>query len=269
MSDVQDARYLKILLDRIETCKTYKPKFGQGVGTGLSLDEFTVLYSADPFYAWFGLDHPLMYAAHKAAGGITSVYRQIGIGVEHLFRQILSDTLGLSLAQAAWSYVVQTSSGASRTLSLDGRIQTGDIQDPVRREHFQTWLHNASALTQVSPEISHVLKGAVFEVRQGYKSKDSKRQNADISNAATAYANGYLPVVLLLSQQIDLDVLTRYQLQRWLVLRGFIGSSAIESTYAFMRLVVGYDLAAFFERNHPVLKSTIIDVLNTLLSSHD
>jgi len=30
------------------------------------LQEFQALYQADPFYNWFGLDNPLMYAAHKA-----------------------------------------------------------------------------------------------------------------------------------------------------------------------------------------------------------
>jgi hypothetical protein len=34
------------------------------------------MYGADPFCSWVGLDSPLMYAAHKAAGGMTSVYRQ-------------------------------------------------------------------------------------------------------------------------------------------------------------------------------------------------
>ena len=43
----------------------------------------------------------------------------------------------------------------------------------------------------------------MFEVRPGYKSKDSKRQNADVSNAANAYTHQYLPVVVLLSTQID------------------------------------------------------------------
>lgn len=46
-------------------------------------------------FSWFGLEHPLVYAAHKAAGGITSVSRQIGIGCE-LFRAVLMDALGLS-----------------------------------------------------------------------------------------------------------------------------------------------------------------------------
>ena len=95
MENSLDEKYLKILIDRIEVCKSYKPKFGQG-GDGVSLEAFRTLYSSDPFYAWFGLDNVLMYAAHKAAGGITSVYRQIGLGGEELFRQLLQDHLGLT-----------------------------------------------------------------------------------------------------------------------------------------------------------------------------
>ncbi|MCX6277959.1 MAG: hypothetical protein NT004_07665 [Bacteroidetes bacterium] len=77
---------------------------------GVSLSGFLKLYGSDPFYSWIGLDSSLMYAAHKAAGGMTSVR-----------------------------------------------------QTPKN--------------------------GVVFEVRQGYKSKDSKRQNADIDNATVAWAN--------------------------------------------------------------------------------
>ena len=83
----------------------YKPKFGQGgKGSGVSLEEFQTLYRADPFCSWFGLDNPLMYAAHKAAGGMTSVYRQIGIGCEKLFRTILQDAFDLTDEEANWSY---------------------------------------------------------------------------------------------------------------------------------------------------------------------
>jgi len=70
---------------------TYKPKFGQGREGGLTADEFTTIYGADPFYHWLGLDSPLMYAAHKAAGGMTSVYRQIGIASQWIFNQVLQD----------------------------------------------------------------------------------------------------------------------------------------------------------------------------------
>lgn len=76
-----DTAYLELVLQPIKACAHYKPKFGQGVkGAGLTLAQFQELYRGDSFYSWFGLDNPMMYAAHKAAGGMTSVYRQIGAG---------------------------------------------------------------------------------------------------------------------------------------------------------------------------------------------
>ena len=87
-----EEKYIEMFLDPIRKCKDYKPKFGKSQNAdGVSLDGFLKLYGADPFYAWIGLDSGLMYAAHKAAGGMTSIYRQIGIGCEHLFREILID----------------------------------------------------------------------------------------------------------------------------------------------------------------------------------
>lgn len=75
------------------------------------MSEFQDLYQNDPFYEWFGLANPLMYAAHKAAGGMTSVYRQIGIGCERLFRAILRDCLDLSAEDVKWSYEIPTAGG--------------------------------------------------------------------------------------------------------------------------------------------------------------
>ena len=43
---------LKKFLDPLKVCKRYKPKFGQGnKEEGVTLDQFMVLYGADPFYA--------------------------------------------------------------------------------------------------------------------------------------------------------------------------------------------------------------------------
>lgn len=80
----------------MRVCAQYRPKFRRGKGEGLSREQFQALYQADPFYNWFELDNPLMYAAHKAAGGMTSVYRQIGIGCEYVVRLALQDSLDLS-----------------------------------------------------------------------------------------------------------------------------------------------------------------------------
>lgn len=104
--------------------------------------------------------------------------------------------------------------------------------------------------------------------RQGYKSKDSKRQNADVANAAAAYSQAYLPVVVLLSTQIDPDVASRYEAAKWVLLRGRIGvASSLVSTYSFARDVLGYDLAAFFERNQETLRTELASILETLLTT--
>ncbi|MEW6130288.1 MAG: hypothetical protein AB1757_24850 [Acidobacteriota bacterium] len=262
---VQQAKYLEILIKKIEICRNYKPKFGQG--KEVSLEEFQTLYGTDPFYSWFGMDDSLIYAAHKAAGGITSLYRQVGIGCEQLFRQILQDQLGLTNEQVRWAYELQADVGKVRTLSLDGRIEIEDIASKEYRTKVTDWLTQAVAKKSLDAKIASALKGAVFEVRQGYKSKDSKRQNADISNAGIAYAQGYLPVVLMLSTQIDSDVAERYAHAGWLILRGNLDESPISSTYAFCKRVLKYDLAAFLKTNSMQLKRIVEQVVESLLKA--
>lgn len=264
-----DTTYLNIIMRRLLVCKTYKPKFGQRSKAGLSLQEFRELYAADAFYSWFGLDDSTVYTAHRAAGGITSVYRQIGIGCEELFRQILIDHLGLNLNQVNWSYEISKRGGGARKLSLDARILLSDIPLPNKRDSISHWISQAARHLDIAPAIARAIQGTVFEVRQGYKSKDSKRQNADIANASMAYSQGYLPVVLLLSAQMDNDIIERYERERWLLLQGFTSGHSISSTYTFLSEVIGYDLAAFFQRNSDTLKATIGEVLETLLRSDD
>jgi hypothetical protein len=263
-----DARYIKTVLDPVRKCAHYKPKFGQGAkGSGLTLEQFRSLYQGDPFYNWFGLDNPLMYAAHKAAGGMTSVYRQIGIGCERLFRLILQDSLGLTAQDVVWSYETVGSNGKKRTLHLDGRIPLDKLTNTEQRERFHAWMRGSADRLGVDAGVFKSLTGTIFEVRQGYKSKDSKRQNADIANAATAYTKAYFPCALILSAQIDGDILLRYRAEKWSVLTGVVGTNdPLSSTYDFMRDVIGYDLAAFFDRNSVALRTEIDAVLKALLA---
>lgn len=263
----QDQTYLNLLLQAVRICADYRPNFGQGRKGGLTKQEFSQLYGSDPFYSWFGLDSPLMYTAHRVAGGMTSIYRQIGIGCQWVFNQILRDTLGLTEEDANWFYMVPGLPLKERKLSLDGRIPL----KAVDHEHLSIvtgWLKDAAEKLALESDTTEALKGAVFEVRQGYKSKDSKRQNADVSNASNAYAHQYLPVVALLSNQIDNDVAMRYQRARWLLLRGTVDGSTTDSTYVFLRDVVGYDLAAFFAKNSVMLRTEINIVLEKLLSEY-
>jgi len=267
MNDKNDSRYLQAILTPIRVCAKYRPKLGQGAGSGYSLEAFQAHYQADPFYNWFGLDNPLMYAAHKAAGGMTSIYRQIGIGCEQLFRLVLQDTLHLSDDSVRWSYETVGANNKKRMLHLDGRVSFDEVADVAARARFKEWMKSTAASVGVADNVFASLTGTIFEVRQGYKSKDSKRQNADISNAATAYIKGYLPCAVILSGQIDSDILVRYRAEKWSVLTGIMGiNDPMRSTYDFMRDVIGYDLAAFFERHAQTLRKEIDDVLKVLLT---
>ena len=256
---------LKKFLDPLKICKRYKPKFGQGNREeGVSLSQFLDLYGDDPFYAWCGLDSELMYAAHKAAGGMTSVYRQIGKGCESLFREIIIDVTGYTdRASAAWSYKTKSSAGKDKTLSLDGRLEFDDIRNTNVKERVNAWVAEYCGILGAKTP-AH---GAVFEVRQGYKSKDSKRQNGDIDNIAVAWAQGYMPVFAIFSSQIDGDLVLRYRNSRGGILVGRTDGPSTVSLFAFCREVLEFDLSEFFRRNSPVIKREVHETLEALLNA--
>lgn len=102
--NAEDKQYVAALLDPLKQCMSYKPAFGMGRGDGVTFEQFEKLYGADPFYSSLGLQSSEVYAAHKTAGGLTSVYRQLGVGVERLFRLVISKSLGLDDKQLNWSY---------------------------------------------------------------------------------------------------------------------------------------------------------------------
>jgi hypothetical protein len=200
---------------------------------------------------------------------MTSIYRQLGKGGERLFRQVIQDQLGLSADQAMWSYTTPGQGGRTRKLALDGRIDFGDIRNPAARSRVERWAGGIASQLDLAADFTSQMKGVVFEVRQGYKSADSKRQNADVANASNAYASLYIPSLALLSTQINEAVAARYVAARWLLLTGTTQGSALDSTYSFTRDVLGYDLAAFFERNSARFRELLEQIVTNLLSPTD
>ena len=150
---------------------------------------------------------------------------------------------------------------------MDGRIALNDVRDAAARNRLEQWVQETYEKVLLPSEVRPQIRGVVFEVRQGYKSKDSKRQNADIANAAKAYSHLYVPALLLFSTQIDGDVAHRYRLANWVLLTGTLRGSPTASAYTFCRDVVGYDLANFFTRFSPRIKAEVENVLKTLLSA--
>ena len=260
-----EAIYLRKFLDPLKICKKYKPKFGKGnKEEGLNLEQFINLYNTDPFYSWCGLNSNLMYSAHKAAGGMTSIYRQIGKGCENLFKEIIFNSLEYSERTfVEWSYKTQTKAGKEKKLSLDGRILFSEIKNNVIKKNVINWTKEYCNIINANfPE-----NGIVFEVRQGYKSKDSKRQNADIDNIAVAWSQDYLPVFAIFSGQIDNDLVLRYKNSRGGVIVGNLTGSSYESLFAFFKEILNYDLENFFCKNTEIIKKEMHDTLEVLLNA--
>ena len=259
----KDEKYFELFLAPLRVCAEYLPAFGVSAGEGLKLADFQALYGADEFYSWIGLDSPLVYAAHKASGGMTSIYRQIGIGSERLLREIVKDAFLLRQEDVEWKYEYQKTKKQKAFHYLDARISVENLRkSDVSR--VNEWLSLAKKRTHGDSRTN--LKGAIFEIRQGYKSADSKRQNADLRFGARAYQVGHLPVVAVLSSQVSETVIGRYRDSGMLVMTGVHSSDPTLSTFAFFKEVVGYDLEQFFVRSSPKIKAVIHALIEQLLS---
>ncbi len=246
-------------------CLTYKPAFG--TSAPVSELEFVGRYAADFFYNSVGLAIEEMYIAHKAAGGITSFYRQLGVACEVLTQSVFIRELGIIRADVRWTYQLATGGvGSDRTLTLDARLAPNEVTDEKRRQIIQQWLLGAATAVNIEPNIAKQLNGAVFEVRQGYKSADSKRQNADLSFGIHALKAGYLPCLLVFSGQISEAVAARYRNAGLYVLLGSSSGQAHMDTREFFRDVIGWDLVNWLDTNGAAIRAELELIVKYLLS---
>ena len=264
---MDDSFLLEVFLDPLRLCAEFAPAFGRGKDNRVNtVEEFREIYDADVFYSWVGLSNPLMYAAHKSAGGMTSIYRQLGTGCERVFREVVKAALHLSEDQVTWSYSYKKERGKDGTHTLDARIELSDISDASKQHAVTEWMRSTHTASSGSSTPGVRLNGAVFEIRQGYKSADSKRQNADLRFGMRAYQAGLLPVVAVFSNQVSMSTIQRYRADQIVVLTGVESQNPSESTFAFAKHVLGYDLSEFFRRNSQAIKTEVDEVLTALLT---
>ena len=262
---VNEELCMAIIENTLSVCDRYKPKFGVGKSKGLSFDQFREIYSSDAFYSWFGLSSSRVYATHKAAGGLTSIYRQIGTAMERIFRLVLKEQLDVTEDDCTWKYSPPNS---NRVLKLDGRIELEQLKKTakVRKRRVRQWLEKATEKIHLQHR-GIPFRGVVFECRQGYKSKDAKRQNADLDNATSIIGHNYLPCIALFSRQMDSDIAERYIQHHWLLLKGTLDGTSLDSVYVFMREILDYDLADFFERNQSRIIRQMDSILEKILQA--
>ena len=264
----RDTKYVGLLLKPLEECKKYKPVFGKidADEEEVTIDAFRSIYGADPLYHWVGLDEDLMYAAHKAAGGMTSIYRQLGIGCERLVRAIIADEFDLDTEQLAWSYKYETDRGKVATHTLDARVDVNHIRSKGGKKRVSDWLQKMGKTRGLTNERMAALHGVVLEVRQGYMSADSKRQQADLRFGVRSYNENYLPMIMIMSMQVSEMVCARYRSNQVAVLTGTPSNDEMISSLAFVNNVIGYDITGFFTRNTKMLRAEFGGVLRAILT---
>lgn len=206
---------------------------------------------ADPFMDWLGLNLPILIEVRERAGRQTSISRQVGLGCERLLLRLIQDKFGVPAESCGWSQVVE---GQRRT--LDACIRFTFVSE--RQIELAAWVREACLLLN----IPLAQTGVVFEVRQGHKSGDSKRQLGDKKNAARAREEGFLPVMLVFSTQLPAATHRRYQKDGWLVLTGRLGGGPLRSTYAFFHEVLGFDMAGFLEDHQEEFKSIVQSIMH-------
>jgi hypothetical protein len=255
-------RYLAYLTDAIRVSATQPPQFG--TGKPVTFEQFKTLYGGDPFYSWLGLDSEYLYTAHHAGAAMTSLYRKLGDGCQNLFRAIIRDQFGVSDEQAKWSYTIPKPGGRKTTRELDGYIDILEFPESEALDRFRVWLGDAKEAlrARLNP------RGAVFEVRQGYKSQDAKRSTGDVDNAGQIALQSSLPVLAVFSRQLPTPIARRYHANGWLILSGDLDGDALSSTYAFSKLIMGFDLAAFLDSNVESLRTETLRVFEGLLTEY-
>jgi len=196
---------------------------------------------------------------------MTSLYRKLGDGCQNLFRAIIRDQFRVDDHQARWAYEIPKAGGKKTTRELDGYIDILEFPESEALDRFKVWLGGAKARldAKLSP------RGAVFEVRQGYKSQDAKRSTGDVDNAGQIALQSCLPVLAVFSRQLPVQIARRYRSNGWLILSGEVADDPLASTYGFSKSVMGFDLAGFLSEHVQELRAQTERVFQGLLTESE
>lgn len=246
----RDEWYLSVLTDPVKATRHCEPLFGRRGQRGVDLDEFQSIYGADLFYRTCGLNDPAVYAAHRAASVMTSMYRQLGKGARQLIRAILCDSFGVTDDEATWKVRGQDLGCVVRL-----RGDAGGAADIALRD----WLSGIDAS----------FGGVAIEVRQGMKTADARREHSYVeANAKSAVEQGLMPVLLLLSAQANEAAMDGYRAAGWQVLLGDTNGSIYDSSYGFIQFVTAFDLEDFLIQNHRRIDAEVGGVLRDVFADY-
>ena len=70
---------------------------------------------------------------------------------------------------------------------------------------------------------------------------------------------------MVMSAQIDDDIVARYAAAKWMILQGYIGTSPLVSTFSFFDQIIGFDFVQFMTDNQEYFQGEIQRILEKLM----
>lgn len=245
-----DKRLYDITVGHLGKLGNYTP--GPVKKAGGTVSKLRQKYANDPLYSIFGLDSPEYIAATLSGGTITSIHRKLGDIYEECVRTVFMDRLRLSVDQINYSATIRSGDGEEHR-SADVCLLFEHLADGDRRRIDSYCRQEIKHLTD-KPRIT--LAGVGMEIRHCYQTGDSKRAQADEALARHFFLSGILPMMPLFCDQSNRSIISRYR-SVWIIKQGM-------DSYEMVKIISGYDLYDFLNRNKDDFRRPVLDLLRGL-----
>lgn len=213
-------------------------------------------YAKDPLFSRFNLDTQEFVLAKSGGGLVTSIHRKVGDLVEKNVQTIFIHQLGID-GEITYDAPIVVD-GDEKTRELDALLMVDELDDPDDRDRLQQVIDRDGQNTGSNRSLDEFgndgdsWDGIGFEIRHCYQSADSKRAQADIAMANHLRANDIMPVMLILCNDANQDIISRY--------RNYMFVYEGTDSFDLIERISGFDYAGFLDSREDFIDGKMDDV---------
>ncbi len=195
----------------------------------------------DALYGLLFKNISVFYAQSVLGGRITtSLHRNFGDIIEVSVREIFKHAYSLDDGLARSSFSIQSiEKRSTRTtdVSIPFEALTNAQEKSLRAYHVKLCgKHTPALLAQHG-----ACRGLGYEVRQCYKSNDSKRRTADIDMSDLLFQNKIIPMMLIFCSSSSPSIIRDYRrLSKWMIVEG-------DDAFDYVREISGFDFRGYLD----------------------
>lgn len=207
-----------------------------------NVDEERQKHAEDPLFSRFNFDTQEFVIAKAGNGLTTSIHRKLGDLIEEHIQTIFRQQLDIDGEITYDANIVVD--GEEKTRELDAILWLDDLSGD-NYDRVNEVIQTDGQQTGTDHSLDEYTEGDAswdaigFEIRHCYQSADSKRAQADISMANHLRDNNIMPVMLILCDDANQDVISRYRNYMW-VYEG-------EESFELVERLSGFDYAGFLD----------------------